>query len=166
MQADLYPRFDLVGSIGFQASSTSNLFDNDSGLFSLGPSFGWNLFDGGRVRGNIEIQRARAEQALFSYRNAVLLALEEVEVTVVALDRERERNAALQRAVDATRRAVELAREVYVQGQSNFQSVLDAERSLYQLEDSVLASRGQLAQNYIALQRALGGGADAPEGAE
>ena len=162
-KADLYPRFNLLGSIGLQSTDTSTLFEGDSAALSLGPAFSWNLFDGGRVRGNIAAQEARAEQALLQYRSTVLLALEEVEVSLVALDRERSRLEALERAVEATRRAVALARDIYIQGLSQFQSVLDAERSLFQLQDALLASHGQLAQNYIALQRALGGGSQEEE---
>jgi len=162
-QAELYPRFNLLGSIGRQSADTSTLFEGDSAALSLGPAFSWNLFDGGRVRGNIAAQEARAEQALLQYRNTVLLALEEVEVSLVALERERTRLEALERAVEATLRAVDLARDIYVQGLSDFQSVLDAERSLFQLQDALLASHGQLAQNYIALQRALGGGSQEEE---
>lgn len=165
--ADLYPRFQLGGSIGLESTSSGSLFDSDSGIFGFGPSFQWNLFDGGRERGEVAAQRIVAEAAYVDYRQAVLTAIEEVEGALVALDRERVRLRALERAADAARRGATLSRELYLKGKSDFQNVLDAERSLFDAEDAVIASRASLALSFISLQRALGGGwevdADAQE---
>ena len=157
-EADYYPRFSLGGAIGWQSTSTANLIDPNSAFLGFGPAFRWNLFDGGRVAANVEIQMARAEQARSSYEATVLLALEEVENAMTAHAEQRVRAEALGRAVDSARRTVELARERYRAGQSDFQNVLDAERSLFAVEDGLLASKGQVLQSFIALQRALGGG--------
>ena len=157
-QAEYLPLFSLGGSVGYEATETSDLFDRDSGFLGLGPSFRWNLFSAGRVRAGVEAQRARAEASRLTYRGTVLAALEEVEGLAFAHAQERLRQAALERAVTAARRTVELARELYTAGQSDFQNVLDAERSLFQAEDRLLASRGQVALTFVSLHQALGGG--------
>jgi NodT family efflux transporter outer membrane factor (OMF) lipoprotein len=53
--ADLYPRFTLLGSIGLEALSFSNLFSGTSAIYQLGPNTRWNVFDAGRIRQAIEV---------------------------------------------------------------------------------------------------------------
>lgn len=157
-EADLYPRFDLVGSIGYESTSSGKLFQADSGFFGFGPTLFWNLFDGGRERADIEAQKAAAEVALLDYRQSVLEAIEEVEREVYGLARERERVESLSVAVEAARDSAELSKQLYLEGRSDFQNVLDAERSLFAAEESLILSRADVTQTFIALQRALGGG--------
>ncbi len=156
--ADLYPQFSLFGSIGWSAEDVGDLIGSSSRVWSLGPSFRWNLFDFGRVRGNIQVQDARTEQLLKVYENTVLLGLEEVENALVGYVKEQQRRDALLRAVTASRRAAELSRDAYSKGLEDFQTVLDAERSVLDLEDSLAGSRGRVVTNLIALYKALGGG--------
>jgi len=77
--AELYPKFMLTGSIGLEALSLGNLFSTGSRTYGIGPSFQWNIFDGGRIRQNIKVQSALQEQALLSYEASLLTALEDVE---------------------------------------------------------------------------------------
>ncbi|MEO0650422.1 MAG: TolC family protein, partial [Planctomycetota bacterium] len=155
---DLYPRFVLGGSLGYEATSSGDLLERASGIFGLGPTFTWNLFDGGRERGEVREQRFAIEEALLEYRQAVLLALEEAESALFGLARARERQAVLTRAVDASRRSAELSRVLYLEGRSDFQNVLDAERSLFEAQDALIAGVSEVTQSHVALQRALGGG--------
>jgi NodT family efflux transporter outer membrane factor (OMF) lipoprotein len=156
--ADLYPRFTLFGSIGWSAEDVDDLIGSSSRVWNIGPSFRWNLFDGGRVRGNIEVQDARTEQLLAVYENTVLLSLEEVENALVAYVKEQQRSDALSRGVVASRRAAELSRDAYDKGLIDFQNVLDADRSVLALEDALAESRGLVVTNLVALYKALGGG--------
>ncbi|MEM7202851.1 MAG: efflux transporter outer membrane subunit [Planctomycetota bacterium] len=155
---DLYPRFTLGGSIGFESTASTRWFDTDSGIFGFGPSFQWNLFDGGRELGELRAQRAQADIALLDYRSSVLNAVAEVEDSLFQHVRERERAAALRRSAAAARESAVLSRELYLAGRSDFQNVLDAERSLFEAEDLLIRSRSEVAQTYVALHRALGGG--------
>ena len=95
----------------------------------------------------------------------MLRALEEVENTLVAFRLEQRRRERLRAAVAATERTVELVEIQYRSGLTNFQNVLDAQRSLFVRQDQLAASDGQVTRNLIALYRALGGGWDpaAPE---
>ena len=156
--ADLYPRFSLSGTFGFSASN--DLFDSGNRVWGLGPSFRWNLFDGGRVRGQILAQEARLEQAVARYEQTVLFALEEVENAVVSYVKEIERRQDLQDAVLAAEQSVELVNVLYRTGVTDFQNVLDAERTLFLRQDDLAASQGLVVRNYISVYRALGGGWD------
>jgi NodT family efflux transporter outer membrane factor (OMF) lipoprotein len=156
--ADLYPQFTLSGNIGWTADNGGNLIGSDSRTWGIGPSMSWNLFDGGRVRGRIDLEDARTEESLATYERTILTAVEEVESALTAYVREQERRDALDRAVDAARRAAELSRDQYKKGLTDFNNVLDSERNVLQLEDDLAASRGRVSANLAALYRALGGG--------
>ena len=157
-EGDLYPRLSLLGSLGLEADHVGEVFDGDSRVFGIGPSLRWNLFDGGRLRNRVRAQDARAEQALLQWQSTVLTALEETENAMTAFVREQARRAALLAAQTQARRSVELARAQYRDGLSDFQPVLDSERTLAELEDEVAQSEAAIANSLVRLYRALGGG--------
>ncbi len=82
--ADLFPRFSLTGSLSFSGDTLSSMASWNSRVWSVGPSMQWLIFDAGRIRWNIEVQKAIQEQALLAYRQTVLTALKEVESALVA----------------------------------------------------------------------------------
>jgi outer membrane protein TolC len=88
----------------------------------------------------------------------VLTALQEVEDALSNDAAEQRRAAALQRSVQAARGAIELARQEYRSGLTNFTTVLNAEGALFSAEDQSAQSSAALAQDLVALYKALGGG--------
>lgn len=165
-KADLFPRFTLNGSASIQASDLVSWSESVSRLWSFGPSLSWNLFNGGATRARVEENRSLADEALASYRKTILQALREVESAWVAFDRETERAALLGTAVESNRRSVDLATRLYVEGQSDFLSVLDAQRSLYGAQQALITSRSQISTHLVSLYKALGGGWDAEKAGE
>jgi outer membrane protein TolC len=157
--ADLFPKFNLTGSLSFQGNNT-NRFQWEDRSWSWGPSFDWQIFNAGRVSANIEVQKALQQQAVITYQKTVLTALNDVESALIAYDKEHQRNNALVDAVSANRKAVELSTKLYTEGQTEFLSVLDAQRSLYSSEDALVQSTRNLSTDLIALYKALGGGWD------
>ena len=156
--ADLYPSFSISGFLGLESTDWNDLTKSGGGTWGLIPGFRWNLFNGGATRGRIRIEEARTEQALVAYEQTVLTALEDVENAMVALDRERIRRDRLQVAVEASRQSVSLVHTQYISGLTDFQSYLDAQRSLVGQLDELAFSEGQVVQDLIALNKALGGG--------
>ena len=156
--ADLYPSFSLSGSFGYESIDASDLFDAGSRVYSLGPSLRWNIFSGGRIRNQIKAQDAVTRQALLAYEQAVLNALREVENALRAYVEDRVRLAALERSVVAARRSVKLSTDLYRQGLSDFQPVLDAQRDQFEFENQLASARGNSAANFTRLYAALGGG--------
>jgi NodT family efflux transporter outer membrane factor (OMF) lipoprotein len=164
--ADLYPKFSLSGSIGLEALASGDLLRFASRTWSLGPRITWPLFDAGAIRQDIEAQSAVQEQVLIAYESAVLGALQEVENALVAYAQEQQRRAALDEATAAAQRAVDLSRSKFSAGLADFLVVLDAERSLFSLQDQLAQSGGAVTSDLIRLYKALGGGWKAlvPEG--
>jgi multidrug efflux system outer membrane protein len=156
--ADLFPRFSLTGDLSTQGSKFSSLTDWSNRFWSIGPSASWTLFATGRIRSNIEVQKALQEQSLIVYRQTVLTALQDVENALIASAKEQEHYKLLTEAVAANRRAVDLATKLYTQGQTDFLNVLQAQGALYASETALTLSTRTLATNLVALYKALGGG--------
>ncbi len=155
--ADLYPTFFLLGDFGY-LGVRGDFFDGGRKTYSYGPTLRWNIFDGGRVRNRIRAEDARTEQALANYENTVLEALEDVENSAVQYTEETQRREFLRESVVAAQRSVELVSVLYKSGLTDFQNVLDMERSLAEQEDRYVESVGFVTQNLISIYRALGGG--------
>ena len=158
--ADLYPRFALFGAFNLQSIDSSDFFDSASRVYSFGPSMQWQIFSAGRIRSNINIEESRTEQALLNYENTILLAVEEVESSMVAIVKERSRQGHLGGAVESAGETVELVTDLYKKGLADFQRVVDADRVKFDAEDQLTVSRGEVAKNYVRLYKALGGGTE------
>jgi NodT family efflux transporter outer membrane factor (OMF) lipoprotein len=156
--AGLYPSFSLSGVFALEAQQIEDVGNWDSRAWGFGPSFRWNIFDGNRIRSNIQLEEAQMDEAMIKYEQTILLALEEVEGALVAFQEEKTRLAALQRSVAAAEKSVELVRELYTNGLTDFQNVLDMERSLTRQQDSMAESRGLVFQNLVRIYKSLGGG--------
>jgi outer membrane protein TolC len=157
----LYPKFSLIGTAGFESLAASDFFNSGSKLWSIGPSITWPILRGGRIVATIEVRDAQEQQALITYRQTILNALEEVENAIVADMRERQRRAVLSDAVEANQRAAALARDLYLGGLSDFLNVLQAQRDLFQSQIELAQSDAAVSVDLVALYKALGGGWEA-----
>ena len=156
--ADLFPKFFLTGLAGMESISAGEWFTAGSRYWSIGPTIRWPIFDGGRIRANIEIRSAQQEQALNQYEKTVLAALGDVEKSLINYSQEQVRYRSLNDAVAANRRAVAMAQELYVRGLNDYLNVLDTQRALYVTETELAQSEATMASNLVALYKALGGG--------
>jgi multidrug efflux system outer membrane protein len=158
--ADLFPKFSLTGSLNFQNDQLHRLINWGNRSWSAGPGVDWQFFTAGRVRSNIELQKAFQQQSVITYQQTVLIALQDVENALVAYAKEYERRKSLVDAVAANRKAVDLSTQLYTQGLTDFLNVLNAQRSLFASEDALVTSTRNLSTNLVALYKALGGGWD------
>jgi NodT family efflux transporter outer membrane factor (OMF) lipoprotein len=170
-KAELFPSFSLTGTIGFQASdfassNLSDLFDTESMFLTVGPSFRWNILNYGRIWNNVRVQDARLQQSLVNYRNAVLIAYQEVEDAMVAFVQSQQESNFRNVSAKAASRSVEIANIQYREGTVSFQRVIDSERALVEQQDLWTVARGDVALNLIATYKALGGGWEIREGDE
>jgi outer membrane protein TolC len=158
--ADLYPSFSLLGSFGFENTHAAGLFTASNQIWSIGPAVRWPLLGAGlsRIRASIDAADARSVQALLIYQKTVLTACAEVEDALVALSRDRARAVALDAALAAHRRALELVRDRQAHGVDNFLAVLREELALFDAEDQFQLGRKAVAEDLVVLAKALGGG--------
>lgn len=158
--ADLFPRFSMTGTFGFSSRQIGDLGGSQSRFWSFGPGVRWPILEWGRIRQNIHVQDARHEQTLIRFEKTVLVAFEEVENALTNYARERDRRASLAVAVDSNQRAVDLSQDLYSKGLTDFLSVLDSQRQLFQQQDLLVQSESAVTTNLIGLYKALGGGWD------
>jgi len=156
--AELYPKLTLMGSLGTMALSSGDLFTAGSRFFSYGPTLSLPLFKGGSLRAAVEVQSALQEQALCRYEASVLTAVQEAENALSAYIKEQSRRETLTKAVQSAQEAQALAQVKYVAGLTSFDTVLNAQKTLTSLQDSLAQSTGDVAGNLVRLYKALGGG--------
>jgi multidrug efflux system outer membrane protein len=161
--ANRYPSFRLSGSLGLEALTLGGLGDSNALSRALSAGVTGPLFDGGRLRQQELIQQAVQDQALAAYRATVLTALEDVENALAALAAQRQRLVALTAGTQAAVQAHELARQRYQSGITDYQTVLDTERTRLSLEDSRQSCEADLLTALVQLYKALGGGWTAPD---
>lgn len=162
-KAALFPSFSISGFLGFQGSNV--------GAFTLGDTFSHNAFTAsaspslvlpflnyGRLYNAVRAQDAVFQQSLVTYKQTVLRALQEAEDAMSSFIRSRQRLTLLQQAAEAAGRSTKLALEQYNAGSTDFTTVVSAQTTQYQQENSVAAAAGNTALQAVALFRALGGG--------
>jgi len=163
-EADLYPKFVLMGDVSVQSSNLSKLFAPHSLAFTVGPGFQWNILNYGQITNNVRAQDARFEEAIVNYQNTVLTAAHEVEDALIAFLKAQEATVANRKSVAAAEEAVRLSFVRYREGAEDFQRVVDSERALLQQENRLAQTRSDIATNLIALYKALGGGWEIRDG--
>jgi len=161
--AELFPKFNLIGTAGFQSLHAANFFSPASEFWNAGPTITWRLLEYPRLRATIRAQSAQQEEVLAQYYQTVLMSLEDVENALIAYGKEQERRRDLEESVQNNRRSLELANQLYTKGLGEFLNVLDSQRSLYIVEDQLVQSEQSVSINAVALYKALGGGWESEE---
>lgn len=153
-----YPRISLTASGGTSTDALGELLNGDFGVWSLIGNLTQPLFQGGRIKGNIDLTRAREHEAAALFAQAVLQAYREVENALSAEAYLAKREAALTTAAEQAREARRLAEDRYYRGLSDLLTMLQTRSTAYQTESQLLAVRRQRLNARIDLHLALGGG--------
>jgi NodT family efflux transporter outer membrane factor (OMF) lipoprotein len=158
----MLPHVSLLGSLGLESVDSQFFFRASSGTWAVGPALTWRFLSLPQLYAEVRAADARAAEALLAWRGAALAALEDVENALAAGAREDARRAALARAVAANERAVARTKDLYRQGMASFLDVLNSEEALLESRNLLAESDAAVANNRIALFKALGGGWEAP----
>lgn len=136
----------------------SALSDPASVALALAASAAAPIFKGGQLQGGVERARARQTELAENYRKTVLTSMQEVENALSSAKAAREREVSLATAMQEARKAYTLSRDLYEAGAVDYQTMLDAERTLLSAEDSHASVRLELLNAAVDLYKALGGG--------
>ncbi len=154
----LYPSIQLTGSYGAQSSVLSDLVNNPLNPWSLAAGLTQPIFNGGRLRAQVEISEASQQQALISYQRVILDALVDADTALGALQQARRQYQLQQAATEESELAFELAQARYKAGAIDLQNLLDTQRSYFQSQDSLVQQHAAWLLATVDLYRALGGG--------
>ena len=156
--ANLYPRFSLLGTLGYEAENFSDLFSSKSFFGSIGPSMRWDILNYGRLVNGIRVEDARFQTTVLDYQNAVLRAGREVEDGIVLFLRSQSQvrylTVSAEEAKIAAEEAVLLSKDV----KFDLNRAFVTSNFLVQQQDKLAVATGDIAQGLIQVYRALGGG--------
>jgi multidrug efflux system outer membrane protein len=157
-RAALYPRISLTAAAGTQSSSLAGLFGTGSGAWSLAPRISLPIFDGGAARAGVRLSEAQQAIAVAQYEKTLQTAFREVADALAVRGTLGAQLAAQQSLTDASARALALSEAVFRNGASSYLEVLDAQRTLYAAQQSLITLRLAEQGNRVTLYRVLGGG--------
>lgn len=164
--AALYPRLSLTASGGTSSNELEDVLDTDFRVWSLAGNLLAPLFEGGRLRANVDRTDAQMREAAATYSAAVLRALSEVEIAL-AVERDLARQVETQsHAAEHAEEAAALARERYERGLVDFLFVADTQRQALQQQSLLITAQRQAVDARIDLYLALGGGFEQAPAAE
>lgn len=161
--AAFYPQLTLSGSGGFQSTNISNLISAPTAIWSLGGDLLQPVFNGGRNRANLQYTKHTYDETVANYRQAVLVAFQQVEDGLSGLNELSQAEATQNAAVADARRALEIANNRYVGGVTSFLDVVTAQSVLLTNQRLSTQLLGQQMVTEVALIKALGGGWDASQ---
>jgi NodT family efflux transporter outer membrane factor (OMF) lipoprotein len=162
-RAALLPSIRLTGSAGLASDALLSIGSSPTLLYSIAASLLQPIFDGGRLRGQVDFAAARERELVESYRRSILAALTDVENALVAANRTAVQEQLQTQVREGAQRTLRLAEIRYREGVDDLLSVLDAQRTLFQAQDQLAQIRLARLDASVALFRALGGGWEAPE---
>lgn len=153
-----FPSLSLTGALGLGSTDLDDLLSSDARFWSFGAGVTGPLFEFGKNVRRVEVEDARARQAVLDYERSVLQAFREVEDALVAVRTYKAEYEARTRQVTAASEAARLARALYDEQFTSYLDVLDAERSLFNAELEKSAALRLHLQSIVQLYKALGGG--------
>lgn len=156
--AELYPKIEFGGSVGFSAVDFANFGEKPSFTWSLVPSISWAAFNLGRVKQQINRNDALTIAAINQYEKAVLQGLEEIKTSLGNYTKELQRREILRISSEASAKAADFARQRFNSGLDSFIDYLNADNALLQAENALALSEISSATSLIAIYKALGGG--------
>ncbi|WP_263784774.1 efflux transporter outer membrane subunit [Salinibacter grassmerensis] len=156
-RAEMLPSLSLTGQGGTQSTELADLADPGQVFASFAAQLTAPLFQGGRLRANLNVAEARYKQQAAGYEQTVLTAFQEVKASLVAYEKQRRRYREVERQVETARNAFQTQRGRYERGVGNALALIDAERTVVQARTRLAGVGLAVVNARLALHRALGG---------
>ena len=157
-KAAYFPTISLTGTFGFQSNSLANLFSGPSSAWSFIPQITQPIFSAGRLKSNVNFEKAQREYALTQYQQAIQTAFSDVSNALVQYRRVREIRAQQELLVGSLQDASRLAHLRYEGGIDTLLNALVADTSLFNAELSLAQTKRNELLSLVQLYKALGGG--------
>ena len=156
-RAALFPRISLTAVLGLASNALGSLFDNGAFTYSAGPSVAYPIFQAGAARANVRLTEAQREGLLAEYERTIQIAFREVSDALARQGTIGEQLRATEAQTAAAEDTFTLTEARYRGGIDTFLASLDAQRSLYQSQRTLVQTRLVAASNRVTLYRTLGG---------
>jgi len=156
-RAALFPRISLTGLVGFASTALSSLFSGGSFNYSVAPSVSYPIFQAGAGVAGVRYSEAQRDAALATYEKTIQTAFQETADALARQGTIADQLGANRRFLTAAADTYRLTEASYRGGITPFLNTLDAQRSLYSAQRTVIATQLTAASNRVALYRVLGG---------
>ena len=157
-KSDWFPIFFVNGTLGYTSHDLRDFTRKNSLTWSIAPTISWTLFSGGERTNNIRLQRAQLDESINQFNNTVLTAVQEVNNAMSAYKNSIKQIVACREMLNQGKEAFNLSLDLYKQGLTPFQNVLDSQRSLLTYENSLVKAKGYSLVCLVQMYQALGGG--------
>ena len=155
---DWLPEFFMNGSLGYSSHDIKDMGKKGSMTWSIAPSMTWNIFSGGRTLQEERLQRAQLDESINQFNQIVLTAVQEVDNAMSAYKNSIKQIQACKQMLNQGKESFDLSLDLYKQGLTPFQNVLDAQRSLLTYENTLVKAKGNSLVCLVQMYQALGGG--------
>ena len=157
-RAAFFPSITLTSSVSSSSSDLSSLFNATSGMWNFVPKIDIPIFNAGRNQSNLDLAEIRQQQSVVNYEQKIQNAFKEVADALVLRQSIGDQISGQQRYLTSLQITLQRARALYQNGAVSYIEVLDAERSLFSTQQSLLDLNYAQQVNEIKLFAALGGG--------
>ena len=157
-KSDWLPKIFLKGSFGYAARDLNDLVKSKSMTYEIAPSLSWTIFSGGQLVNATRLAKAQLDESINQFNQTVLTAVQETDNAMNSYRNSIKQIVALREVRNQGVETLKLSLELYKQGLSPFQNVLDAQRSLLSYENQLVQAQGSSLLQLISLYKALGGG--------
>ncbi|TKT95008.1 efflux transporter outer membrane subunit [Citrobacter sp. wls831] len=157
-RAAFFPSITLTSSVSSSSSDLSSLFNATSGMWNFVPKIDIPIFNAGRNQSNLDLAEIRQQQSVVNYEQKIQNAFKEVADALVLRQSIADQISGQQRYLTSLQITLQRARALYQNGAVSYIEVLDAERSLFATQQSLLDLNYAQQVNEIKLFAALGGG--------
>jgi len=157
-RAQFLPSITLTGTAGYESAVLKTLFRPESALYSVAAGLAQPIFEGGRLTGNLDLQKGKQDELLQTYRKTVISAFGDVENALDAIRRTAERERLQGEVVRSSREAFNISEQRLREGTIDLVTVLQTQQTLYQADDLLVQARLAHVQAIVSLYQALGGG--------
>jgi multidrug efflux system outer membrane protein len=157
-KAEFFPKFSIVGSGGLESIGAKHFYDSRSRVLTIGPQMTLPIFQGGRLRSNLKASKAAYDETLANYQQSILVALKEVEDSMLDVSAYAKQSRALNAAISASQETGRLADLRYQKGLASYFEVVDANRTVLNAKLLAAQVEGQRLIATVAMLKALGGG--------
>ena len=159
-KSDWWPQVFVKGSIGFASHDIDKIANHNSLTYEIAPAISWNFFQGGKLAQATRLAKAQLDETVRQFNQTVLTSVQEVDNAMSAYKNSIKQIVALREVVNQGQQTLDLSLDLYKQGLTPFQNVLDAQRSLLSYENQLTQAKGSSLLYLIKLYQALGGGSE------
>ena len=146
------------GSIGFASHDFDKLANHNSLTYEIAPTLTWNFFQGTQKIQATRLAKAQLDESIRQFNQTVLTSVQEVDNAMSSYKNSIKQIVALREVVNQGKQTLDLSLDLYKQGLTPFQNVLDAQRSLLTYQNQLTQAQGSSLLNLIQLYQSLGGG--------